>query len=120
MREIFLLKKSILIAKFEKMMGPALREGYWSPEDYDDYGNKYNDVWYISDNTTTEWPGTVRSDLIKFVWDTYNIFEGESKISYEIGVTQDIEYYLLIDLTDYLSNIKSYIKTNTLSFIYYD
>jgi len=23
------------------MMGPALREGYWQPEDYEDYGDKY-------------------------------------------------------------------------------
>ena len=34
-------EKQILIKDFEEMMGPALREGYWQPEDYQDYGNKY-------------------------------------------------------------------------------
>jgi len=24
--------------RFERQMGPALREGYWQPEDYTDYG----------------------------------------------------------------------------------
>jgi hypothetical protein len=24
-------------------MGPAMREGYWSPEEYHDYGDKYRD-----------------------------------------------------------------------------
>ena len=24
-------------------MGPALREGYWNPEDYKDCGDKYTD-----------------------------------------------------------------------------
>ena len=118
MREIFLLKKTILVTKFEKMMGPALREGYWTPEDYDDYGNKYGDLFRISDNTEFDFPGSVRPDIINFTWDTTNIFYGESKLYYELGVTQDKNYYLLIDLTRYLDRIKNYI--DNLSFIYYD
>jgi len=33
--------KAQLISDFEKMMGPALREGYWNPENYHDYGDLF-------------------------------------------------------------------------------
>jgi len=29
------------MAQFERIMGAALREGYWQPEDYNDYGDKH-------------------------------------------------------------------------------
>jgi len=45
------------------MMGPAMREGYWQPEDFNDYGHRYNDSFSInilgsadgSSNPTTEY-----------------------------------------------------------------
>jgi hypothetical protein len=33
--------------KFERMMGPALREGYWDPEGYNDYGGLYTDEFTV-------------------------------------------------------------------------
>lgn len=33
--------KQLLISQFERLMGPALREGYWQPEDYQDHGEQY-------------------------------------------------------------------------------
>jgi hypothetical protein len=52
---------------FEAMMGPALREGYWTPEDYTDYGNKYSDEISIP-FTSSSVSGT--SKLLDFVWST--------------------------------------------------
>jgi hypothetical protein len=40
--ETALEAKRVLIKEFEEMMGPALREGYWQPENYNDYGDKYS------------------------------------------------------------------------------
>ena len=36
--DALLEEKRELVKKFERFMGPALREGYWQPEDYKDYG----------------------------------------------------------------------------------
>jgi hypothetical protein len=36
------------ISKFERMMGPALREGYWQPDNYHDYGDLFKDTFTIS------------------------------------------------------------------------
>jgi len=27
------------MVRFERIMGPALREGYWAPDEYNDYGD---------------------------------------------------------------------------------
>lgn len=45
--EEWLKKKEQYINSFNKMMGPALREGYWQPEDYHDYGDVYVDNFLI-------------------------------------------------------------------------
>jgi len=37
--EYTLLKKNKAITAFERLMGPALREGYWQPDNYNDYGD---------------------------------------------------------------------------------
>ena len=38
--EAILTEKELLNRKFELIMGPALREGYWTPESYEDHGEK--------------------------------------------------------------------------------
>ena len=40
----YLENKAQLISDYEKMMGPALREGYWNPENYHDYGDLFKKV----------------------------------------------------------------------------
>jgi len=30
----YLDEKDLLLTRFERLMGPALREGYWQPEEY--------------------------------------------------------------------------------------
>ena len=41
-REEILNKKEALDQRFERIMGPALREGYWQPDDYEDPGQGRN------------------------------------------------------------------------------
>jgi len=37
-REKLLTRKEYLNLRFERIMGPALREGYWQPDNYEDPG----------------------------------------------------------------------------------
>jgi hypothetical protein len=56
------------------MMGPALREGYWTPEDYTDYGDKYTDNITIPYNNLSV---NGSSGLLNFIWDEYKINNDE-------------------------------------------
>lgn len=95
-------KKQAIIADFENIMGPALREGSWAPEDYDDYGIKY------SSKIRFGWSND--SNLTLF-WDS-NYFEEEEDANYYTtfgsdGNTLQKNYYLSIDLTNHLEQIKN-------------
>jgi hypothetical protein len=39
---IMLKEKFEDVRKFDHLMGPAMRESYWQPEDYRDYGDYYS------------------------------------------------------------------------------
>lgn len=84
------LEKNELISKFENMMGPALREGTWQPED--DYA-KYSDkkVAILGFNTATE-------DL-SLIWDK-DLFDEEETNYIESGVNKEKIYYPCIDLSN--------------------
>jgi hypothetical protein len=62
-------------------MGPALREGYWQPEDYADYGDKYLDSFTIGNIDNNEKLPT-NSELVSFSWDGDKLFSGEEEILY--------------------------------------
>ena len=102
------------IIEFEKLMGPALREGYWQPDTYNDYGDKYLDSFEV-DFTRNTINGSTK--FATFIWDT-EAFDEETTLFYEVGAQKDTEYYLLVDLTNCLEQIKG--NLNNLSFIYYD
>lgn len=110
-----LQEKEDLVKNFERMMGPALREGYWQPEDYEDYGDKHTatfipsdaDVEVVDDN----------DDLSSFIWDS-EIFDSEQDYKYLSGVTLSTQYYLCIDLSNYWNDIKD--KLDQISFLFYD
>jgi hypothetical protein len=84
--DFLLEKKYKIITNFEKWMGPALREGYWQADDYNDYGNKYADRFVISSNTKRIYDGSIKPELINFTWDTSNVFTGETEAYYEVDV----------------------------------
>lgn len=103
-------QKRSAVNDFDQFMGPALRESFWRPEDYKDYGNKYNDI--LSTGSTDG-----ASGYTNFLWDT-NSYDDEQKASYKIGIEQTTLYYPCIDLSPYLNNIKTHI--DELSFLFYD
>lgn len=113
-------KKAELILEFEHLMGSALREGYWNPENYNDYGNKY--IGNIRLNRTTSNKDTtldlgIRAQNIsvsdtsdrylEFMWgngkdstgDELDILADEQKSYYEEGVNLDKIYYPCIRIS---------------------
>ena len=91
--EEILLRKELLIADFENMMGPALREGSWQADSYTDYGSKYEQEI----NTEIKNPDS----HINFIWDT-EPFEEEQLLYYLDNSSTDEDrktYYYAIDLS---------------------
>ena len=83
-------QKEAAMLAFTRLMGPALREGYWQPEDsYGDYGDKYY-------NTLTS--SEPQKKLATLILDSYH-FEGEQLAYYLDGVNQIRNYYPYIDLS---------------------
>ena len=117
-------KKAEEVAKFERMMGPALREGNWQPEDdYAKYGDKYSQT--IQLNNVSQFT----SALASMGWDS-ELFDDEQKNYYELGVTQEHIYYPCIDLTNYMDRFtdtaieakanEQNLSIESLSFIFQD
>ena len=103
-------KKTKTISDFEKMMGPALREGSWQAENYKDYGTKYNGQVSVDNSLKTEHIG--------FIWDT-EPFE-EEQLPYrelfgENGSATTIEYFPCLEINNSLEKIKDHLTD--LSFI---
>lgn len=101
-------EKSIKVADFENMMGPALKEGSWQAENYSDYGSKYTQDVIV---------GVTNDSHVNFHWDTV-AFDEEQLLYYEEGVSQEQIYYPCIDISNILNEIKD--NLNDLSFIYYE
>ena len=88
--------KQQAIKDFNALMGPALREGYWQPEDYSDYGDQYNDRFIIRLNDPKEITGSTGNTYFK--WDN-ELFESQQNIYYEFSAAQDKQIYPCIDLS---------------------
>lgn len=95
-----LLNKDLVIIKFENMMGPALREGTWQPEDsYGKYGSHKNIELNFASSQQND---------VSLLWDN-ELFEEEETNYYEEGVEKTKIYYPCIDISNYLTKIKDYI-----------
>ena len=95
-QESILEQKEELNYKLEKVLGPALREGYWTPESYEDPGESIiNPSVPLSGNS-----GAV------LIFDE-EPFEGEPLNYTYVGVQEQLQdvktYYSYIDLTDIYS-----------------
>lgn len=102
-----LADKEESIAYFERLMGPALKEGSWTPDDYKDYGNKYIEAGAFFNNTAA-------SNHLQFIWDT-ELFEGEQKDYQEETATQARVYY---DVIYFPNSISSSGHLSDLHFFY--
>lgn len=101
-RNTLYAQKKQLISSFENLMGPALREGNWQPEDdYTSYGEMHEEIYQPVLNSTAL---TGTSGILKFIWDN-DLFEDEDRNYYEKGILQQKVYYPCIDLTKLHVNI---------------
>jgi len=107
-----LIEKKKALKDFEKMMGPALRESYWMPEDYSNYGDIYTDNFPLVQSSISGASGKT-----EFIWDTVP-FDGEQIGYYEYGINKEKKYYPVISLQGHLNTVQQML--NSLSFIYYD
>ena len=114
-----LLEKQEAIRAFERMMGPALREGYWQPDDYTDYGNKKHAEIDLSSTYNANILINDTEENLAVGWDNI-LFDTEDKLYYEEGVLLEHKYYPCIDLSGALfTNISNLIRQNKqVSFIF--
>lgn len=110
----YLEKKQEEISKFERMMGPALREGYWQPDNYHDYGDIFKDDFVISYNDSSiSQPQTSHTS---FIWDGDKYYEAETPLIYTANTAGDVEQHLTVDISDNLGEIAKHL--NDLCFVY--
>jgi len=123
-------KKEEEIENFQRMMGPALREGYWQPDDYTDYGDTHTDSFSSSAITLNRAPNGGQDFFVDgntgldyFIWDS-GLFDDEQKLYYEVGSNQQRQYYYFVDLTDKMNNFiktdSSFYDLDNISFAFFD
>ena len=113
-QDTYIENKEKLISKFERMMGPALREGYWQPENYHDYGDLYKDdlsISYREENIVQ--PSTSH---LHFIWDGDKYYDSEEPLIYTANAAGNAEQHLAIDLSDCLDAIAN--NLDNLSLVY--
>lgn len=110
----YIRKKEEFISKFERMMGPALREGYWQPENYHDYGDLFKDDFAISyrDENIIQ----PKTSKLSFIWDGNKYYESEEPLIYTADAAGNVEQHLAIDLSDCLESVAA--NLDNLSFVY--
>ena len=101
-RDELLENKDDMNLKLERMLGPALREGYWPPDNYEDPGQGHNVILSANENT---------QDNTYFIFDK-ELFEDEPT-EYYYKTIEDLQegeagktYYNYIDLSNIYSQIK--------------
>lgn len=116
----WLTRKKKYVKDFEKMMGPALRESYWQPEDYLDYGDMYNESLTMPTLNITS--STIAdNELSSIIWDS-NLFDNEQEGTYEYSVTQTVKSYpyIVVD-SDILALLADNANSlENLCYYYYD
>ena len=95
------------IARFDSLMGPTLREGYWQPEHYETYGQHYNDFQFLTLTTNNDVYRNAGTGYF-MVWDS-NLFDEEIDIKYESGINQQVIYYPCINLSNIYDSIRERI-----------
>lgn len=120
--ERLLKLKANNLLDFQLGMGAALREGYWQPDDYTDYGEKHI-VTIGQFSHDDKIGGDVYSvdgqQLISSFWDD-QLFEDELNVSYELGPEQNKKYYPCIKLDRDLITALSNKDIDKMCLLFYD
>ena len=112
--------KKKLITEFEEEMGIAIREGYWQPENYNDYGNRMVDSALMDLGSEADVPIECNTSYAELIWSTESLV-GEYQTNYKIGVDENSQYYFCIRLFDSdLKNIKDHLDELNFCFFDYD
>ncbi len=84
-----LAEKDELNLKLERILGPALREGYWTPDSYEDRGKSYIKEFRGGPS------GSINLDTTGFYCDT-EPFDNEQLSYYYVGSTRKYYPYILL------------------------
>ena len=108
-----LQQKKIIINKFESLMGPALREGKWQPEDdYAGYGDIHTDSLQLTKTSI------FNDNLSSFGWDN-KLIDDEQDFNFDYGIVQEKYYYPCIEITnEMLGNYNIAEFLSKIAFIY--
>lgn len=102
-------QKKETIKQFDIMMGPALREGYWQPENYQDYSEKhYGTKVFKNDDDTDIAPINTEEDFV-IGWDPV-LFDTEQNLYYESSVNLNRIYYPCINISECFDEVKALIN----------
>ena len=117
-----LAEKNKLIKYFENMMGPALREGYWQPENDSDYGDKKSEQYTLpSTHDYNDMIASARGEntYSTVAWDA-ELFDDENKNYYEETALRTKMYYPCIRVDNTIMSALSYWLSNnkTVSFVF--
>lgn len=109
--DALLEEKHELVKKFERFMGPALREGYWQPEDYKDYGQLYENTGKFTNKFDSRFAESITGTRFSVGWDK-KLFDEEQDIFYYSDINGNKTYYPMVRLDGALnidfSKIKDY------------
>ena len=117
--------KTTLIKEFELMMGPALREGHWTPEDYHNYGDTHvKTLTFPKYQIETNLPiSSEVSDYISAIWDN-QLFSSEQFNYYYYGIEETKIYYPCVRLTDeqyeFIVNQYNNSEEKIVNIVFYD
>ena len=118
-----LANKKALVEDFELMMGPALREGHWTPENYSDFGDKFIKTLSLPTYATGDSLPLLseEEDKLSSMWDA-NLFPDEQKNYYLYSVNEIKKYYPCFRLNHNMcEKIYEILNSGEIpSIIYYD
>lgn len=118
-----LQEKAICEEEFQLMMGPALREGHWTPDDYSNYGDKYSKTIKLPlYPTVLNWPiKTLEENYLYATWDN-ELFQEEQHNYFILGIDMVKTYYPHIYLNDHEweTVLTELMQDHPVSIIYYD
>ena len=122
--ETLLEEKAALIKEFELMMGPALREGHWTPEDYSNYGDRYSKSMLFPTYQNAAYALPIlgpQSNYIRAAWDN-ELFTDEQHNYFKLGVNEEITYYPHLVLSDenWAKILPRLQQKDVVSILYYD
>lgn len=120
-RDELLAEKELEITRLERTMGAALREGYWQPEDYNDYGDKHLDNYQCTNEFIKIEDTNIDFATTKFFYDQ-TAFDSEQKSYIDSFTIDDEDTTIDYPCIKIEGAIKTFVEAHPddFSFIFYD